>query len=157
MKSETNGFDQIWKIALGLLARRGHTAVELERKLLYRGFEKSAVQKVIVKCRRLQFIDDKISGRLYLVELIRKGYGPHRIRHKMSQKGLQKDLIDELFLEQEIDENEKSMCEKVLTKKIKTVSAQKDPEKLKTLLYRFLVSRGFSKMVVIDLIKKYPL
>jgi regulatory protein len=144
--------DRIWHIALGLLARRNHTAFELERKLLKRGFDQVTVQKTVAKCSQMQFVDDKVSGRIYLSELVRKGYGPHRIKYEMSQKGLEENLIDELFLEKSIEKNERAMCEKVLLKKIKTVSAKKDSKKVKVLLYRFLLSRGFSRSVILDLI-----
>jgi regulatory protein len=149
-----NEFDRIWNIALGLLGRRSHTAFELERKLLQRGFDKKIVCKIVSKCSQLQFIDDKISGRLYLSELIRRGYGPHRIRYELVQKGVGNDLIDELFFEESVDKNERAMCEKVLAKKIKMVSTKKDSEKRKALLHRFLLSRGFSRSLILDLIKK---
>jgi regulatory protein len=147
-----NEFDRLWNIALGLLGRRNHTAVELERKLLQRDFDKEIVKKIILKCAQLQLIDDKISGRLYLNELIRKGYGPHRIKYQMGKKGLENHLVEELFFEDELEKNERALCKKVLIKKIKMISTKKDTKKTKALLIRFLVSRGFSKTVILDLI-----
>jgi regulatory protein len=149
-----NELDHIWDMALGMLERRNHTAFELEQKLLHRGFDKKKVRKIISKCSRLHFIDDNITGRLYLSELIRKGYGPHRIRHEMSKKGLGRQLIDELFFEEKVEKNERAMCEKVLVKKNKLVPDSKDPQKRKALLHRFLLSRGFSRAVILDLIAK---
>jgi regulatory protein len=149
-----NDFNQIWKIALGLLGRRNHTALELEQKLLQRGYNKENVRKIILKCSQLQIIDDKISGRLYLNELIRKGYGPHRIKYVMSQKGLENHLIDELLFEENMEKNERTLCEKVLTKKIKMISKNKDSKKIKALLHRFLLSRGFSSSVIVDLLQE---
>jgi regulatory protein len=148
-----NEFDRIWNIVLGFLERRDHTAFELEQKLLQRGFDKNNVHKIISKCRQLDFVDDKNTGRIYLIELIRKGYGPHRIRYEMAQKGLGEDLIDELFLEISVEINERALCEKVLIKKINTLSLKKDSKKRKAILYRFLLSRGFSRSVILDLIK----
>jgi regulatory protein len=149
MKNELHG---IWNVALGMLGKRNHTAFELERKLLQRGFEKELVRKIISKCSELQFIDDKNYGRLYIGELIRRGYGPHRIRYEMSKKGLATHLVDELFAEENIEKNERAMCEKVLAKKNKIVPANKDWQKRKALLQRFLLSRGFSISIISDLI-----
>lgn len=147
-----NEFDRIWNIALGMLGKRNHTAFELERKLLQRGFEKELVRKIILKCSESQFIDDKNYGRLYIAELIRRGYGPHRIRYEMSKKGLATHFVDELFAEENIEKNERAMCEKVLAKKNKIVPANKDRQKRKALLQRFLLSRGFSISIISDLI-----
>jgi regulatory protein len=149
-----NDLIQIWNIALRLLGRRNHTAFELERKLLQRGYDKENVRKIILKCSQLQIIDDKISGRLYLNELIHKGYGPHRIKYVMSQKGMENQLIDELLFEENVEKNERTLCEQVLAKKIKTVSNKKDSKKLKALLHRFLLSRGFSSSVILDLLQE---
>jgi regulatory protein len=152
-----NNLDQIWNIALGLLGRRNHTAFELERKLMKRGYDKENVRKTIVKCIQLQIVDDKISGRQYLNELIRKGYGPLRIKYMMSQKGLENPLIDELFFEENVEKNERTLCAQVLTKKIKMVQRKKDPKQIKALLHRFLLSRGFSSSVILELLQKCQL
>jgi regulatory protein len=149
-----NDVDQIWNIALGILGRRNHTAFELERKLLQRDYDKEDVRKTILKCIQLQIIDDKVSGRLYLNELTRKGYGPHRIKDMMSKKGLENHLIDELFFEENVEKNERTLCEKVLAKKIKMVQRKKDSKKIKALLHRFLLSRGFSTSVILELLQK---
>jgi regulatory protein len=149
-----NNFDRIWNTALGFLGRRNHTAFELERKLLQRGFDKKNVREIISKCSQLHFVDDNFTGKLYLSELIRKGYGPHRIRYEMYKKGLGKQLIDELFIKENVEKNERAMCEKVLVKKNKLIPPGKNPEKRKALLHRFLLSRGFSRSVILDLIGK---
>lgn len=151
MKKE---YDRVWNIALGLLAKRNHTVFELERKLLKRGFKKIIVEQILFECNRLNFLDDKNSGRSYLNELIRRGYGPHRIRHEMGRKGLEDQLIDELFLEENIWEIESNLCRKVLYRKIKTFSGKRDLKKTKEYLFRFLLSRGFSKSLIIELLNE---
>jgi regulatory protein len=149
-----NELDQILNIALGLLGRRNHTAFELEQKLLKRGFDKKNVHKIVLKCNQLQIIDDKISGRFYLSELTRRGYGPHRIRYEMSKKGLENQLIEELFFEESLEKNERALCKKVLDKKIKMIPNKKDMKKTKAFLHRFLLSRGFSRTIILDLIEE---
>lgn len=150
-----NEYDRIWHIALDLLAKRNHTVFELERKLLKRGFDKVLVENIVSKCGRLHFVDDRNSGRCYLNELIRKGYGPHRIRYEMGRKGIDGQLINELFGEERVEEMERDLCKKVLARKIKTVTAKKDLKKRKNHLFRFLIGRGFSRSVTMELISEF--
>lgn len=139
---------------MNLIAFRAHTTFEIEKKLLKRGFKQSTVRGVVSKCLDLQLVNDKDSGRIYLQELVRKGYGPHRIRRAMAQKGLSRQLVDELFSEETVEENEKSVCERVLIKKMNHIDTRKNTKNVKAFLYRFLLTRGFSAAVIVQLLEK---
>ncbi len=149
--------ERAWNLALKLLECRSHTSFEIEKKLLKKGFDSSIVGSVISKCFDLNLIDDRTSARLYLKELLRKGFGPHKIRYDLIQKGLKKHLIDELFIEQSIRENEKRSCRNVLVKKMDSMNNRKDLEKIKPPLYRFLLQRGFSSQIIMELFSEYDI
>lgn len=152
MASDEQALEKAWNIALGLLARRGHTIRELEEKLRRRGFETRTAEAVASKCESLKYADDRETGRFYLKELVEKGHGPLGIRCSMRKKGLKESLIDDLIEESGVGEREKELCRKALEKKLKTVSKSKDPLKRKAQVYRFLMSRGFSNAVVRELL-----
>ena len=157
MESEnTKEYKRAWDKAVGFLARRGHTARELESKLSMRGFDSQTVEAVISECEKRNFIDDKETGRIYLKELVRKGYGPHRIRSSMKQKGLSETIIDELFQATALEDMEKELCFKALERKKRTASLNPDPLKQKAQLYRHLVSRGFSGSLACELLGGCP-
>ncbi len=157
MVSENNTeYEKAWDKAVGLLARRGHTALELEGKLRMRGFDSQTVEAVVSECEKRNYIDDKETGRIYLKELIRKGYGPHRIRTSMKQKGLSETIIDELFQDAALEDMERELCLKALERKKRTASLKPDPLKQKAQLYRHLVSRGFTGSLVCELLGDCP-
>lgn len=152
MAEKDMGIGRAWNVALGLLARRGHTARELETKLRKRGFDRQTAEAVVSKCERMRFIDDRETGRAYLKELVRKGRGPRRIRMEMSRKGLDDPVIDELMENMGVEKKERQFCRMEMEKKLGAVSAEKDSRKKKARVYRFLVSRGFSSSVVCELL-----
>jgi regulatory protein len=157
MESEnTREYERAWDKAVGLLTRRGHTARELESKLRTRGFDSQTVEAVVSECEKRNFIDDKETGRIYLKELVRKGYGPHRIRCTMQRKGLSETIIDELFQDIALEDMERELCLKALERKMRTTSLNADPLKQKAQLYRHLVSRGFTGSLVCELLGDCP-
>ena len=152
MEKNDRSFEKAWSTALMLLARRGHTVRELKEKLRRRGFETQTAATVVSECEKLKCIDDEETGRAYLKELVRKGYGPSKIRCALARKGVDVSVIEGLLEESGVEERERDLCLEVLRKKLKTASKMKEPEKIKARLYRFLLSRGFSGSVVCGLL-----
>ena len=74
--------------ALDILSRREHSRLELERKLLDRGFQEEMVDDVLNSLQADKLLDE---GR-FLESFIRaragKGHGPARIEADLSQRGI---------------------------------------------------------------------
>jgi len=103
--------------AVHLLARRGHTKYEIRQKLRQRGYGTDVISDVISECERFNYVNDEETGRFYLRELRTKGYGPRRVRFSMKKKGLNDELIDTLFAEENADADEMEIARKAVSKK----------------------------------------
>ncbi len=149
-----NTFQHALHTAKNLMAKRNHFSQELVQKLENRGFPISIIQNVTAECVKLNYLNDQESGRGYIEELIRKGYGPGKIRYKLNTKGLDTPLIDELFLENRVIEREHETAEKVMNKKLSQLSSESNPLKIKNKIFRFMHYRGFSVWLIRKLMTK---
>jgi regulatory protein len=147
MTEET--FQKAMDKAMRLLSSRGHSRKELYDKLLKRGFSKKIIMQTISECERLNFINDFEFAENYLRELQAKGYGIYRIKNAMFKKGVHSEIVKELLENsQENDDAEKKRAMEALKRKMKMLSRESDPRKLKEKACRFLASRGFSMDVI---------
>ena len=152
-----NDFDEICHKAMNmtvrLLARRNHTRYEIVQKLKVRGFDAEVRDAILSECERLNYLDDSATARFYLQELQRKGYGTHRIRLAMKKKGLSEELIGEMLFELNSEEDELENAHRVLQNKLRSFDKEKDARKRREKIYRFLYSRGFSKVVISEVMQ----
>ena len=150
------GYQKAMNTALRLLTRRDHTSFEIFQKLGQRGFSRGVIDRVVTECRRLDYIDDERTARIYIGQLARRGFGFRRIRLELNKKGLTGERF-EIILDQrraEIDEHE--IARKVMLKKMKSFESVEDHQKRRDKMYRFLYSRGFDASVISEVIKKLP-
>ncbi len=82
-----------YQAALGLLARREHSAHELRRKLLDKGHPSAEVDAVISDLVRDKLLSDERFTEMYLHARISKGYGPLYIEDALRERGVSKALI----------------------------------------------------------------
>lgn len=134
--------------ALRILGRRDHSCRELELKLQKRGYDASDIRAVLAECRRLNVLDDRKYAFSHIRYLRRKGYGAHRIRQVLRNKGLAGDLVVAAIEAKCNDADQFHDCRQALAKKLKVsgracLSADDKPR-----LYRFLVQRGFPPEII---------
>lgn len=134
--------------AVGLLARRAHTAHELSLKLRKRRVHGEIIKRVVAECTRLNYIDDEDTARRYVAELKSKGYGRRHVRSAMQKKGLAADIAEIALEEGYSESEEKAIAVKMLEKKKSTFTREKDRYKRKGKLYRYLYARGFSPQTI---------
>jgi regulatory protein len=79
-------------LALKLLARREHSRLELERKLLARSFARSAVEETLDALEH----SGALSADRYTESFVRsrfaKGQGPTRVRHELASRGVAEEM-----------------------------------------------------------------
>jgi regulatory protein len=141
--------------ALRILTGRDHSKYELVQKLKQRGFAPEDIEKAVSECERFDYINDDRTSRVYIRQLLQKGYGLKRIRHEMNKKGLRGQRIQNIFSETVSDADEREGAERILKKNIKRFEREIDLKKRRAKMYRFLYTRGFSQDMISKLIAKY--
>jgi regulatory protein len=129
--------------ALRLLARREHSRTELERKLgphsgsseLVAGVLEALVQKKQLSDER--YVEERARS------LSRK-YGAVRIRQDLKARGVDKETIDRISSEGDLER-----ARAILTRKYREPAATRE-ERAKRM--RFLQSRGFSSEIIFKLL-----
>lgn len=127
--------------ALFLLSLRDHSSMELRRKLYQKGYNKTAIDASLAYLEEKNYLNDERFAAMYFRELVNiKHLGPLKIREKMYEKGVKKDILEPLLLEKH-DEDWQASCKFHARKKI---IHESDPRKYKEKMTRFLMGKGFS-------------
>jgi regulatory protein len=80
--------------ALDLLARRSHFRIELEKKLLAKGWDANDVAAALDRLERAKLLDDRRSAaELVQSRLRRSPQGRRRLRAELERKGLDPEVI----------------------------------------------------------------
>ena len=145
---------QAMNTAVRILSRRDHSRFEVRQKLKQRGFGPEAIRAAVNECERLNYIDDERTARVYIGQLVRRGFGFRRIAVELKKKGLRGRRIEDVLEQQKVEIDECEMARRVLQKKIKNFERETDRQKRRDKLYRFLDYRGFNRSIISELIKE---
>jgi regulatory protein len=139
--------------AVRILTHRDHSKYELKQKLQKRGFAREVIDTVIAECERLDYINDPRTAHLYILQLKRKCFGRRYIRMALKKKRLSGAVAENLLLENYPEAEERENAGRILEKKRETFEREEDKKKSREKIFRFLVSRGFNKDIIRDLVK----
>ena len=147
-------FDSNKTIALTKTANSVNTALKTEKQvkdyIAKKGFDKNISEYVIEKLKEYKYIDDEAFAKAYISTYSSK-FGPMKLKANLSEKGIKKEIIENLLKDVELDEeNLYNLSVKYMKNKERTYESQ-------VKLMRFLASRGFSYddiSSVIDRLKK---
>jgi regulatory protein len=89
--------------ALGLVARREHSRVQLKTKLRQSGYEGEETIAAIDRLGEQRYLDDERFAGMLLRSRIAQGYGPMRLRMELKTHGLGDAKIRELLDAEEVD------------------------------------------------------
>lgn len=134
---------EAYALAVGLLARREHSARELVTKLGSKGVEAGIADAVLARLIAERLQSDERYTELYIRLRSEKGYGPVRIKAELRERGIDDGLISGQFRrvddENEIDWHERAAT--VYTKKYGDAPAEDIKQRAKR--QRFMQYRGF--------------
>ncbi len=82
------------KVALDLLARREHSALELRRKLLARGYDDDDIDAALAGLQQERLQSDERFAEAYVHSRVEAGMGPLRIRHELRERGVGEGPIE---------------------------------------------------------------
>jgi regulatory protein len=149
MKAEKEkSFDEAMKSAGRLLSRRQHTVFELRAKLAKREFPKNVIDEVVSFLSERKFLDDANFAELYFNELTAKGLGLTRIRLAMRKRGVPPEIFNEVLGRGFSVDDEAQRATEALKKRHLFFDREKDLNKRKQKMFRYLASRGFSSSVI---------
>ena len=121
-----------------LLARRDYCFAELSAQLTSRGFDPAAVGVSLEDLRDRRYLDDERYVRLFVASHARRGQGPVRIRHALTELGISAEKA-QIAIEQHGDWV--SLARETRARRFGATPPQAWPDKARQV--RFLQYRGF--------------
>ena len=128
------------RTALSLLARREHSVLELQHKLLRRGFSPEQTTAVLTQLVAEDLLNNARYAELYAHARVDKGYGPRRIDRELRERGVSESTVLTIL----------AALEDVWMKKLREAHRKRFGGTLPTTLaeearqVRFLRHRGFT-------------
>lgn len=137
--------------ALMLLSYRERSLREIRMRMRQKGYEEKLIEKVMKYLKDRNLINDKRFTRLWAESRIKKGYGSWRIQSELEQKGVNREMADEILkdLYSGIDEVQVALD---LVKKKRWLL--KEPQRLTEHVSNLLRRRGFSFEVISNVVEK---
>lgn len=129
-KSESNS---AFERAVAYLSTAPRAEKEIRRYLHDKGYTDDIVNKTVDKLNSYHYIDDMLYAQTYIKSKAKK-YGNFRIASELRQKGVAREIIDEL-----LDDNDEDGIDGIAERYLAS-HGNHDRQKLK----RFLAGRGFS-------------
>lgn len=129
------------RIALELLARREHSAVELGRKLSRRAADEAATEAVVERLIQDGWVDDRRFADSFVRSRIARGFGPMRIEGELRARGVDAVLVRSLVWE--AGEHWEERAETARRKRFPGDPPVERRERARQ--YRFLEYRGFTR------------
>ena len=123
--------------ALALLGRREHSAQELRRKLSHLSLSRDDLDALIVDLQSTDWQSDRRFAEQYARSRVSRGWGPLHIVHRLRERGISDEVIDQL----ELDEDWQEHARAALVKRFGVAAAADITERAKKM--RFLKGRGF--------------
>ncbi len=136
--------------AMDLLSRREHSRRELDAKLGQRGFDQQEIDKALVELQTENLLNDDRFAESYIYQRMQKGFGPFRIRHELSEKGIPAEIID-----QQMENCSDQWPELMREQRVKKYGPELPLDYREMMKQaRFLQNRGFSPESVMRLFRR---
>ena len=111
----------------------------------------SLINSVIQKLKEQKLLDDQEFARAWM-EARSKKYGKNRIKQELFQKGIDREIINEVI---EDGENSEQIAKVALEKKLRVWRQGLPTLEFKKKAYEFLLRRGFEYEIVKSVVEKY--
>lgn len=130
--------------AASFLKTRERSKKEIRDKLKSKEYSENSIEKVLEKLERLNIVDDKRFAEMFVRDRMKlKPKGKRVLSLELAQKGIDKDIIEEVLDEMLGGDNELELAKRVLEKANKKYSGLEEREQ-KDKIIKYLLSKGFS-------------
>lgn len=143
-------FDKVLKF----LSYRSRSEFEIKEYMLRKGWDEKTRNIILEKLKELKFINDEDFARQWLASRSHsRPKGRFLVKMELQKKGVDKEIINELLLEERKVTTEETLAEEYGQKKLERLKGLPVLE-IKRKLYSALVMRGFSAEIVGRVIDK---
>ena len=136
--------------AMHILERTDKTEAQLRRKLEESEYPKEAVESAIAYVTSFGYLDDRRYAEHY-IEWKKQGKGKARLKMELVQKGISREIIEEVLESTDFGET-REMIRQIILKKRKTDIPMNEKEKQR--LYGFLMRKGFSSSDILAVMRE---
>ena len=136
--------------AMHILERTDKTEAQLRRKLEESEYPKEAVESAIAYVTSYGYLDDRRYAEHY-IEWKKQGKGKARLKMELVQKGISREIIEEVLEATDFGET-REMIRQIILKKRKTDIPMNEKEKQR--LYGFLMRKGFSSSDILAVMRE---
>ncbi len=131
------------RVAYRFLNYKQRSEKEVRKKLKEKKLSDGSIDIVISSLKDLKYINDESYAKSYLQsKILRKPEGKRVLKMKLADKGIPKEIAENILSEQYPPETETEKAAELLRKYEKKVRA-KTPAEKKQKCFRFLLSKGF--------------
>ena len=136
--------------AMHLLESMDRTRAELEKKLQSSEYPGEAVAEALAYVESFGYLDDKRYARHY-VECKKEGRGKARLKMELAQKGVDRNIIEEVLDEAKLDDCRDTIRE-LVGKRRRGDGPMDDRERQR--IYGYLMRKGFSSSDILSVLKE---
>lgn len=136
--------------AMHILERTDKTEAQLRRKLEESEYPKEAVESAIAYVTSYGYLDDRRYAEHY-IEWKKQGKGKARLKMELVQKGISREIIEEVLESTDFGET-REMIRQIILKKRKTDIPMNEKEKQR--FYGFLMRKGFSSSDILAVMRE---
>ncbi len=148
-------FDKAKAYCFKLFKFRLRTEKEIRDKLKRRQFCKDVIEDVIEYFKSLNYINDSAFTKSWIESRIQKPFGLKRITYELREKGISERIIEEEIFKLKNFYSEYDIAKGIAEERFRKIIQRIDPEKAKRRIYSFLLRRGFSSDIALDIINKF--
>lgn len=149
----TDAFQKAKEYAFLLLKFRLRSEKELLSRLKKKGFPEQVVKQTLGFLKEKGFIDDNLFAKSWIESRLKRPLGLRRIREELKLKGLAKEIIDSKISQAKKDYSEEDWVRRIAEDKFDKLKGV-EPFNAKRRVYTFLLRRGFSPEIVIDVVNQ---
>ena len=136
--------------AMHILERTDKTEAQLRKKLEESEYPKEAVESAIAYVTSYGYLDDRRYAEHY-IEWKKQGKGKARLKMELVQKGISREIIEEVLESTDFGET-REMIRQIILKKRKTNIPMNEKEKQR--LYGFLMRKGFPSSDILAVMRE---
>lgn len=151
--SESDLLEKAKNYCFLLLKFRLRSEKELYQRLKKKKFDEVIIERILIFLKDKGFIDDNYFAGAWIESRIKKPLGLRRLRQELSIKGIDKQTIDMQLEKIKNNYSEETVVSQVIEGQLKKIKGI-DPQKARRRIYGYLLRRGFSPDVVIDVLNR---